>query len=154
MKCLKHCVCACTHMPYAQGMIKFTLLKDPLIIVQDKVKVIRRFLPPSKSVAGRLRGKSWIWEILLWQNQLGNTHCHTRKAYECWYQSWVFGTREEERIKEGRCYWESCFNSSQEGKMRILFKMSPQGFRWVEKRVIRSFEKGGVFCSQCKRQSN
>ena len=57
MKCLKHCVCACTHVPYAQGMIKFTFLKDPLIIVQDKVKVIRRFLPPSKSVAGRLRGR-------------------------------------------------------------------------------------------------
>ena len=57
MKCLKHCVCACTQVPYAQGMIKFTFLKDPLIIVQDKVKVIRRFLPPSKSVAGRLRGR-------------------------------------------------------------------------------------------------
>ena len=28
------------------------------------------------------------------------------------------------------------------------------GAGWVEKRVIRSFEKGGVFCSQCKRQSN
>lgn len=53
--------------------------------------------------------------------QLIGQHILTQKYSTDASYSWVFGTRREERIKEGRCFWDSYFNDGQKGKT------SPQG---------------------------